>query len=192
MDYIKQNVTTWFGKGDNDLLDFYQNEFRGNTTNGFKAPRAMVRRYNNFATQDDIYKAINAIGEIYIQGITHLKYEQLKVTPFAMLEEDTKDSLKQAVCEAIQFAMYNEQVYERVNSSTISTNNFTMNKDTTSWMLTMDMYGKMAWNLIQNSGIDEYHWVVEDVLFADTLNGNVKLLGKGDLVNLQFEKVQVI
>ncbi len=188
MTQVKHNVETWFG-ADDALWDFYQNQFRGNTSGGFKAPRSMLRRFNNFATKADIVKAINSLGEVYIQGIVHLKYKQLKRTPFIMFEEDTRDYLMQAVCEAIQFAMFNEQVYERVNASTVSTPSFTLNRDTTNWMLTMDMYGKMAWNLIQNSGIDEYYWVTEDVLFTDTLNGNVKLIGKGDLVNLTYNKV---
>ncbi len=184
-----QDISTWFGEAPTSFIDYFEDDFRGNTIGTLKFPATSAARFNNIATEIDKAALANAVASSYLWGIVKLKWKQLGKTPFYMLEADTQKYLKDAVCEAVQFAVLNKQVWERVNASSISTNTFSVNQDTTSWILTADMYGKMAWNLIQISGIDEYEWVEEDVLFTGTEKGNVKIIGRTDVLNETFWKV---
>lgn len=174
---IQHDATTWF---EDKFLDFFEKDFKGNTMGTMKFPKSTLK---NFDENDitSINKLANNLANIWISAIARNK-DILNQTEFIYFEKDTQESLKQAVAEAVQHAIYNRDIWERVNASTVSYSG-TFAMDTTGWLLSTDMFGKNAWNLIQNSGIDDYAWYDDKyVLYEQLQNGNLKLLKVEDII----------
>lgn len=176
------NVDTWFGSDDNQsLLNYFENTFSKNTIGEFKAQHSVANRFNDLQTQDDKAKLINALGNIFIDGLLGSpKGYMVKQIPFTWLEDDTKFVFKESLCEAIQHCVLNNQIWEKINSSNVSTPDFTISSDSTSWLLTADIFGQYYRVALSQSGIETYEWVEENVLWQNTTNGNVKIVGKAD------------
>ncbi len=177
---VTQNIQSWFGGGA-DLLTYFENNFEKNTIGTFKAPASAVKRV---PVREDL---IESLGNIMVSAlVAGPKSGNLKTIPFNFLEADTQKHLKEAVCEGIQHMVMNRNVWERINSSSVTTSNFTLNTDSTGWLLTADMFGQIARTAVVASGIRDYEWVVEDQLFTGSTNGNVKIIGKADLDTIKL------
>lgn len=117
----------------------------------------------------------NNIANIWISAIHNLK-SPLREIEFNELETDTQYLLRQAVAEAVQHAVLNKNVWERVNASSVSYAG-TFAVDTTGWLLTVNMFGQIAINLIQTSGIDDYEVVYDkNEIVGYTANGNTRII----------------
>ncbi len=198
---IEHTKDTW----NLDLTEYELGNW-GTAVNNFRVPNSVIKRFriqawvNNTTgdilktnpndtinyTEQYIFDKDKAFSEMcftYINAIV-ASYAILRETPFAFFESDTKDFLRKAIYNAIEYSSMNNQFWENVNGSSISTPNFTINQEVVSWLLTKDMIGRKADNLITNSGLTEYKWVRGDVFKESTPNGNIKIIGKVDLEEL--------
>lgn len=180
---ITHNMETWFSEviDTNDatkadsLIDWFENYFKHNRLGTFKVPHTTLRRWEG--NEEGFFASI---GLGYIDLIKKLK-PKLKSIPFAMLEAEDRETLREYIGEQIQFAMTNKQVFQIVNGSNISTPSFTINTDTTPWAFTVDMLSNRGKVLMQNAEIDLYDIVDEGVLYQETQNNNIKVLRLIDL-----------
>lgn len=172
------------------LSDFNLGKW-GTVVNGFKVPASMIKRFrkqitNADGTISDVFDADKAFDEIAITFINAIvaSYEILRITHFMFLEEDTRDALRKAVYNAIEFGCLNKQLWEMINTSQISMPNINIDINTVSWVLSKDMIGMKADNYITKSGLEDYMWVQEDNLSLVTKNGNIRVIGKVKLEEL--------
>lgn len=172
------------------LADFKLGKW-GTVVNGFKVPASMIKRFrtlitNADGTQTEVFDADKAFEEIAITFINALvaSYEILRITHFMFLEEDTRENLRKAVYNAIEYGCLNKQLWEMVNTSQISMPNINIDINTVSWVLSKDMIGMKADNYITASGLEDYMWVQEDNLSLVTKNGNIRVIGKIKLEEL--------
>ncbi len=180
---ITHNMDTWFKEviDVNDAtkpstyLEWFETGFQNNRLGAFKVPHSTLKRFS--AKEEQFFKAI---GQGYIELIKKLK-PKLKSIPFAMLEAEDREALREFIGEQIQFSMINKQVFQIVNGSNISSPTFTMNLDTTPWAFTVDMLSNRGKVLMQNAEIDLYDIVDEGVLYQETQNNNIKVLRLIDL-----------
>ncbi len=184
---IQHNSKTW----DITITGFEDSTvFVGNTIGTFKVQSSMIKRFNDFANATDKERAFNAIADTFIHGLINTaKSKVLKTIPFDALEDDTRYYLQQAAYGAIQHAILNRTIWEQLNTSGITTPNFTINSDSTNWLLQEDKFGSFVKDAIANSGIAEYEWVTEDYLYTATGNGNVKVIARADLE--QIKKINI-
>lgn len=157
----------------------------GTVVNGFKVPPSMIKRFRKLITNADgttteTFDAVKAFNEIAITFINAIvsSYEILRITNFNFLEEDTRENLRKAVYNAIEFGCLNKQLWEMINNSQISMPNINIDVNTVSWILAKDMIGMKADNFITKSGLEDYMWVQEDNLSMVTKNGNIRVIGK--------------
>ncbi len=176
MNTIKHNMEVWFSEvldsTNTTPMSWFESQFKNNRLGTFKAPRTVIKRFND---GNDLSKFFNALGQSYIELAIKMK-PKLKMIPFSMLEKQDRENWREYVCEQIQHAVTNRQTFQIINASNISTSSFTMNVDTTPWAFTADMLSMHGRNLIQNTEIDLYDIVDENVLYTETHNGNVKVL----------------
>lgn len=176
---IEHNAKTW-----GISITEFETSFKNNTIGTFKAPSSTVKNFNNFATDADKTKAFMAIANTYIDALrTTSKGKSLNKLSWDWLQKDTKDFLKEGVYGAIQHAVLNRQIWEKINTSSISTPNFSMSIDSQNWLLTNDVFGKFVHNSLTLSGVDEYEWVTEEELLTITnsTTGRIEIIGKADL-----------
>ncbi len=178
------NIPKWFGTED-ALLNYFEGNFNKNTIGKFKVPSSTLTRFNNFADDIDKWTIINNLGEIAIDVIASSpKGKKLRNIPWARLETDTQDKLKEGVCEMIQHMILNRTIWEKVNSSSVQTPTFSMSSDLVSWLLSADMVGHIARTSLEASGINEYDWLFYGEMIQETANGNIKVIAKADLDTL--------
>lgn len=176
---ILHNTETWFGS-DKGFIDYFEQEFKNNKLGTLKFPATHVNRFTDSST--GIFnkeKAAASIANDYINAIHRYKYKQLSRLKFDWLVQGgTQNMLRDAVCEAVQHAITNRNIFEIVNASSVSTPSFSMNRDTPGWLLSADMMGKSGWTNLQISNIEKYKVVTEDVLATETANGNTIIIGR--------------
>lgn len=153
----------------------------------------------------DSKKAFAELAYTYITAIVS-QYEIFRQTPFTFFEggmkidpnngditppeeSSTQDYLRKAIFASIEHAVLNKQVWEDVSGSNISTPGFNINKDQVNWLMSTDMLGMKAHNMLINSGIEDYEWVSANTLFANGMNrngltGNIKVIGKVSLEDM--------
>lgn len=179
MPFIQHNVSSWFGTEKDAFVNYFNNEFENKTIG--KVLAYPVSTSKRFEVDIDInyFNLSNAIANTWINAVVKLKFNKFKSIPFNMLEIDTIKSLRDYVCEAVQNAIMNRNIWERTNGSSISGGSFSANLDMPSWTLTGDMCGKYAWNLILISGIDDYFVYSNVEIEQTTENGNtLQIIGK--------------
>ncbi len=166
----------------NGFKDYFENTFKRNTMGTLKMPSSVIRN-----SQKTIEELGEAIAQTYLDVIIRLKYTVLRNVKFSWLLPQDMEALQEALCGAVQHAIVNRNVFERLNASSISTNTFSISEDTTNWLLTKDALGMYAWSTLQSTGIDEYEIVCEDDMdfFIQTNNGNIQILGKYDLEKVE-------
>lgn len=171
---IKHNVSTWFK--DIDFLTYFETKFKRNTMNKLVFPASVANRWD-LTDEANRKRLAENLAQIYIDAVFKLKYSILKKLPFSALEETDKEYHRELICEAVQHCLYNNNVFQRINASSISTTGFAINVDSTPWLLTSDMFGQYAWNLIIISELDEYEYIGENKLFINK-NNNYKIVAK--------------
>lgn len=160
----------------NGFVRYFENEFQRNTLKTLKAPATVVRRWNNFASDDDKEVFYSNMAQKYIDALSAYK-KKFRIIPWIWFESDTQEITRELICEAVQFCMYNNDVWERVNGSTISTPSISIGVDTQGWLLTIDMFGLHAKNMIKVASYDDYE-LVEDGFFHTQIQGEYKILGR--------------
>lgn len=160
----------------------FENTWPQNIIGKFQPPISVVRAFNNFATDADKDRCFNAIANTYITAIrTTSKGKNLNFIPFQTgLMKDTKDALKDGLYGALQHACKNQQFWEKMNGSSVTTPNFTLSNELTGWLLTNDVFGKFAHNSLTVSGLADYVWVTNQELITLTneATGRVEVIGK--------------
>lgn len=148
----------------------------------------------------DVDKALYEMATTYINAIVSMFYI-LRQTPFYMFEGgmtldvnhnvtkapikgSDQDMLRNVVFNAMEYCVLNRQVWENVNGSSISTPNFNINITQTNWLLTKDMVGRKASNILDILELDQYEWILEPTKFLQTKNGNFKILGKAKIEDI--------
>ena len=170
---INHTIEKWFLETKFIPIEYFESFFNMNRIGKFKVPASTSKRFGN-AQMDKVF---NALGQSYIELILKLK-PKLRMIPFDMLEKKDRQTLRELICEQVQYAVTNRQIMQIVNASNISTGSFTMNVDTTPWAFTSDMLSMRGRNLLQNSELDLYEIVDEGVLYQETKHGNIKILRK--------------
>ena len=170
---INHTMKKWFDETTKTPIEYFESTFNMNRIGKFKVPASTAKRFSD--TEMD--KIFNALGQSYIELILKLK-PKLRMIPFDMLEKKDRETLRQLICEQIQYSVMNRQIMQIVNASNISTGSFTMNVDTTPWAFTSDMLSMRGRNLLQNSELDLYDIVDEGVIYQESKNGNIKVLRK--------------
>lgn len=170
------SIEKWYGTGLNLLNEFTNSEYQ--TLGSFKVPASLSKYFNDTATQDDVVKVITRIGNIYIDALLNTpKARKLRYLPWTWLEPKDKEYLKDGLIKALEHAVRNHQVWERINNMNITTPNFTLSQDQTAWVLSGDVFGMFASNSITNAEIDLYE-VVGSEYFYEQPNGNIKIIGR--------------
>ncbi len=193
----------------NISLEDYEKGGWGSAVGRFKAPASIIKKFRkdvwinnttgevittdpndtvNWTAQNvfDVDTAFNELATTYMLGVVSM-FQILRNVEFGWLDEDTRDSLRRAIYNAIEYAVLNRQVWENINGSSISTPNFTITADQTAWLVNSDMYGMKAWNLITNSGLQDYYFEEANRFFQSTPNGNAKVIGYGKETELAGE-----
>lgn len=186
---IKNDVNTWFSNflvAGELPVDYFENKFKTNTMGGFKVPASTALRHQ-LTTQAEKNILFTRIAQIYIEAIVKLKYGKLKSIPFKWLLTEDQEQLVNVVCEAVQHAMLNANVWQRLNGSNIAVGGFTFNVDNTPWIMTSDMFGTIGWVLLTNAQIDEYEWIADPHAYIRTANGNIQIIGKTSDIDLIAE-----
>lgn len=186
MNKILHSVDKWFGSK-KELLNYFENLWTKNSLGTFKAPRSIIANFNNLQTTQDKENCIGVIAEIYITSITTSSMgAKLRKIPWEWLEEDTRYYLKDGLLNAVIHAVRNNQIWERINASTVNLGSTQITQDTTNWLISNDVFGIFAKQSITASGINHYEWWEEGMLIADAKNGNIrKVVGKADLETLK-------
>lgn len=165
----KHNTATWFK--DKDILDYFKDDFEKNTfgKGQFKVSETIYKNFNN-----NLADAIVSLGNIIIGGlVSHPKFKRISNdVEFDWLLPETQWELKQAVCEGIQHLVKNRTFYEKVVGSGITGGTFTYSKDTNSWLLKSDIFGKIAEHSILASGIADYKIVGDSIIGELRGDGN--------------------
>lgn len=181
---VKHDVSTWFGKNKNDFVTYYNDIFDRKTLgNELAFPQGIAKQFN-ISDDKSYFNLCNSVANTWISVIFKIKQAILAKTDFNLFEEDTKEALRKAVCEAVQNAIMNRNIWERTNGSSLSGGNFNLALDVPAWVFTSDGVSKFAWTLIQTSGIDEYEWIGDDDIYYTTINGNVKVISKMEDANV--------
>lgn len=160
----------------------------GSAISTFKAPNSVIKRFRTTnVVGTDIFDVERAFNEIAITYIISLKssFQILRDVPFKKFDEDTKQYLRMAVYAAIEYCVLNNQVWERVNSSTVSTPNFSMTSEQVGWLTSRDMLGMKAEGFVTLSELKNYEWATEDDIWTRTDKGNIIILGKQDITNVK-------
>lgn len=177
------------------IADYESGEW-GTSVGKFRVYPTIIKRFrktitNTDGTKIDVFDVQRCFDEVATTYVTAIlaTYEIARQIKFTWFEEDTQENLKKAVYNAIEYAALNKQFWENVNGSAISTPNFNVTVDQTSWMLTTDMFGMKAHNFLTLSGIDEYTvYSLRDFYSMKTVNGNERIVGKIDLA--KFPELQ--
>ena len=181
---ILHTIDTWFKN--KTLLDYYNNDFKNNVIGKFKIPRKILNKWldddPNITEATLLDKVINAIGQVAINAIiiSIPAKNTLPKLPFHWLEEDTMHCLRQAVCSYILNASVNDQFYERLNGSTMTSSAFNLTQDTTNWLLQGDALNIDTKNWIDKSGISHYVICSANDLWTYSKNGLVYIVGSVD------------
>lgn len=172
------------------LADFDKGGW-GTAVGSFKVPASTIKRFRKdikdpitnaiTGNEFDVERAFNEIAQTYINGVVSL-YKILRKTFFYWYPDKTQTLLRQAIYNAIEFSCLNKQLWQNINGSSISTPGFNVTVDNTSWLITSDMMGLKAWNLLNNSEIETYKKVSQGRVSAYTAstNGNFEVIGKWD------------
>lgn len=172
----------------------------GTAVNWFKLPKSIINRFrkdiqvtiNNpdgtTTTQTknvfDAETAFNEVAITYINAIV-VMFSILRRHEWMEFEADTRQALKYAVYNAIEYSCLNRQLWENINESSISAPNFSIQANTVSWLITADMVGTKSWNWLIISGIEDYDDdFAEDVVYYTTRNKNTKYISR----NLPLEE----
>ncbi len=176
------SLSTWFKN--TTISDFYQKEFKQNFTNTIKLPPRTLRAFFGSTPPTDtpyiagIETLSNSLGELAITNIvTHPMGKILLKVPFDWLESDTQTLLQRSVCEFIQNATINSTIFEILISNGITSPNFNITTQETSWFLTSDPINKFCEQILWRSGILDYKWVGEEFI-TQTPNDTIKIVGK--------------
>ena len=181
---ILHTVDTWFK--DKTLLDYYNNDFTSNVIGKFKIPRKILNKWlddnPNITERTLLEKVINAIGQVAINAIiiSMPSKNTLPKLPFHWLEEDTMHCLRQAVCSYILNASVNDQFYERLNGSTMTSSAFNLTQETTNWLLQGDALNVDTKNWIDKSGIAHYVVIGANDVWTYSKDGLVYIVGSID------------
>lgn len=173
-------VADWFN---GSFVDYFNNQFKRRTIGELKVPASTAREFNN-----SVAVVGENIAQKYIDIIVYLKYTLLTKIKFNWLLQKDQEELREVVAEAVQHAVQNRAVWQKINSSSISTSGFTINSDSTNWLLSKDALGTFAWTILQNLGIDEYEVIEEDdyQIWTETANGNYQYIGWFDAVDKEL------
>lgn len=169
-------------------LEEYEKGEWGTAVGSFKVPATIIKRFRKEVTNADgsitsVFdksRAFNEVAITYLSAV-YATYDILRKTKISWFKVITKENVRKSIYNAIEYASLNRQFWENVNGSNISNPNFSVSVDSTGWLLTTDMFGMKALNYLTNSGIANYEWVTEDVLFVRTGNGNVEVVGWADI-----------
>ena len=183
---ILHTVDTWFK--DKTLLDYYNNDFTSNVIGKFKIPRKILNKWlddnPNITETTLLEKVINAIGQVAINSIIISMPAKgiLPKIPFHWLEleSDTMHCLRQAVCSYILNASVNDQFYERLNGSTMTSSAFNLTQETTNWLLQGDALNVDTKNWIDKSGIAHYVVIGANDVWTYSKDGLVYIVGSID------------
>ncbi len=158
----------------NGFKTYFENSFKRNTMGTLKFSSSTIRN-----SQFTVEELGESIAQQYIDIVVKMMYPLLRNIKFSWLLPDDLEALRESVCSAVQHCLLNRNVFERLNSSSISTNTFSVNEDNTNWLLNKDMLGNYAWTTLRSTGIDEYKLVSDEDLgfFTETANGNYQLVG---------------
>lgn len=184
---MTHKIEEWFAETGKSPLQWFEASFKRNKMGTFKVPASVAQRFD--LTKEQVRTNLFAsIGQTYIDVLTKQK-KKIKQLPFkAMLDED-RELFREWICDAVQFCVLNNQVYQVVIGSNISTPSFTINVDTTPWVLSADMIGITAWNLLSVIDVEAYDWVDERGLWAATQSGNAQIITKTSDLELIKELV---
>lgn len=178
---MTHKVEEWFNEADSKgvvytPVQWFENKFKRNKLGTFKVPASVAKRFN--LADEAVRNALFiSIAQTYIDVLQKQK-KKIKQLPFkAMLDED-RELLREWVCDAVQFCVLNNQVYQIVVGSNISTPSFTINVDTTPWVISADMIGMSAWNILSVVDIEAYDWVDTAGLWHATTSGNAQVITK--------------
>lgn len=174
---LKHDIDNWF-KNIN-LIDYFENSFKKNTMGVFNAPFSTNKNFNS--NKDIIIKRLVDIAITQITQATPLKakFNQLQ---WIWLMEDTRFCLMQAVMEQVQFMVNNRLIWEKINSSNIeSPNSFKITNESQNFLLKTDAISRIAKDLIDESGIKDYHLLTPDEFIYQDDQGQIYVVGKVDL-----------
>lgn len=178
---VIHNMETWFKETGMTPRKWFETMYKGNKLGRFVVPASFAKYFN---TEEKLDALFDAIGKSYIDLYVKLK-PKIKLIPFSMLEAQDRNACREFVCGRNQFAVKNNQVIQIVQAATISTGAWTIGQDITPWgPFTSDMLDTNGNVDMQNTNIDEYDVVMEDVLFTETLKGNIKVLRQIDLADV--------
>ncbi len=177
-------------------LDEYLNGLWGNISgNVFKVPATYVEAYTIEVTDPntgdlilefDQDTAFLQLAQTYIDGIVE-HYAILRRIKFGWLPEHTQKYLREAVYEAVQHALLNRQVWEKINTSTVNSGGLSVSNESTGWLITLNMFGKRGLNKLIKSEIEEYKIVNEGQMnvLLTTEKGNIEVIGQFDPNNIK-------
>lgn len=172
---ILHNMDTWFAETNITPKQYFETKFAGNKIGSIKLPATLAKQNT---TEEQINKIVIAIGNGYINLAVKLKGKKLRKIPFAMMEKKDREAWRYYVMEEVQHALINNLIHQIVNASSISTPNFTITQDTSSWVFTTDQLSTRGNVNIQNTEIDFYDILESRVAYMEAQNGNIKILRK--------------
>lgn len=165
----------------------------GNTSGEFNPPEWYKKRYTTTGASGT-YNKEKAFKEFARKIIDVIKASKsiLNRIRFSYgnaintgFDENTKAGIRRAVYIGIQEAIENDNIFERISGLDIKIGSSSMKEDGSGFDKTYKMLGRYAWNALQNSGIDQYKLVSEDVYYNKTMSGNIEIRGKISIEKLQ-------
>lgn len=175
-------MDTWFKEVSNTgdktpITTYFNTKFERGLTGSLRIPAWFAKLY---PTPEDLEKFTRALGQKFIDIAVKMN-KILKTVPFAMLEEQDRESLREYVCIEIQNKIFNKQIVEIISGASISGGSTNVTIDRSSIVFTIDNLCSDGKTMLRNACLQDYMLVGDNFLYAETKNGNYKVLRAFDV-----------